>query len=57
MELSWIFTKTSSEKYLYRRKSIYRKSIDYYVPTEPMIIHDSIIESIPYRLQIREMLW
>lgn len=27
------------------------KSIDYYVPTEPMIIHDSIIESITYWLQ------
>lgn len=55
MGLSWILAKTFSEKYL----SIYteEKSMDYYVPTEPMIIHDSIIESIQYWLQIREMLW
>ena len=27
------------------------KSMDYYVPNEPMIIHDSIMESITYCLQ------
>jgi len=36
-----------------------RKNRNYYVsvPTEPMTIHDSIIESIPYWFQIRGMLW
>jgi hypothetical protein len=40
-------------------KKYKKKSIDYYVyvPTETMTIHDSIIESIPYRFQIRGMLW
>lgn len=36
---------------------IEEKSIDYYVPTEPMIIHDSIIESITYWFQTEGMLW
>lgn len=27
------------------------------VPTKPMTIHDSIIESIAYRLKIGGMLW
>lgn len=42
MELSCIFVEIPSEKYL----PIYieEKNLDYYGPTEPMTIHDSIIE-------------
>lgn len=55
MGLSWILAETSSEKHL--PIHIEGKSIDYYVPTEPMTTHDSIIESITYRFKTREMLW
>ena len=51
------FAKISSEKSLiYVIKYL---NINNYVsvPTEPMTIHDSIIESIPYWFQIRGMLW
>lgn len=63
------FAKTSSEKknlylyiyFLYREEFIYReeKGIDsnVYASTKPMTIHDSIIESIQYRFQMKGMLW
>lgn len=64
LELNWIFAKTSSETthfffYFYIEWIKYRYSIDYYVPvpTEPMTIHNSMMESIRYGLQTKGMLW
>ena len=57
--LSILHIEEKSIDYLEEKSIDYleEKSIDYYVPTEPMIIHDSIIESITYWFQTEGMLW